>query len=81
MESTARAAKAAAYDTSARRLSEIPSGPMAQPVAQAARDMLEADDLAGLLTAAMAPRASRHLTQGVFKGAAGGHQVHAQWLL
>jgi len=27
MESTARAAKAAAYDTSARRLSEIPSGP------------------------------------------------------
>jgi len=45
MESPVHAAKAAAYDTSVRRLSEMPSGPKAQPAAQAVREvrhMLEA---------------------------------------
>lgn len=45
MESSVHAAKAAAYDARARRLSEMPSGPKARPAAQAVREvrhMLEA---------------------------------------
>ena len=45
MESTVHAAKAAAYDARARRLSDLPSGPKARPAAQAVREvrhMLEA---------------------------------------